>query len=838
MQVTQSLKFNIFPPLVGVLLDLSEVPDPVFAEKMVGDGVGIDPLENKIYAPVDGIIKSVHHTRHAITFDSEKGFDILVHIGLETVSLKGEGFKIHVKDGDRVTQGQVIGEFDLDFIAQSAKSLITPVLIADLDPNKISLIQINQDVTHISKPIMEVIINDNSQAIQKQAIHLIKSKEVIVTNTHGIHARPAAMLSTIARKYDSDIFIEKNKEKVNVKSVISLMKLAVAFNDQIYVYAENESIIQEIINSINDFVDNPNEDHHSNSVDNGNGGKIEGDKYFGFAASDGVATGKLVKRSEMSFEITEAGLDVVTEKEIFLKALTTVKQDIEYNLQHVSSHDEAYKNILGAHLVMLADPQIISDTESLIERNKSAAYSFDQIIKDNCKVLAASGNKLLIERQTDLKDLRNRVISAMSGVEAKALELTEPTILLADELTPTDMVNIDKNIVGMISVTGGATSHVAILARVKGIPLLVGVNSQILTIEDNIEVILDSTNGFVDLKPKQDDLLVIKERIASIERQKEIDLANASQESITIDGKLINCMANITSVKESKQVKANGGVGVGLFRTEFIFFDRDSAPTVEEQHIIYKDISDNLAGLPFTIRTLDAGGEKQVDYIKLPHEVNPVLGVRGIRLCLEQKELLINQLTAILKVDHPNIKVMLPMITSIEEYRTVKQIFEDLKKQYNVKHDIELGIMVEVPSVALLSEIFAREVAFFSIGTNDLTQYTLAIDREHPKLANQIDHLHPAVIRNIDLVSRGAKTNNKLVSICGLMASEKLAIPVLIGLGIDVLSMNSNQIAENKALIRKLSYQDCVETAKHCLSLGTVYEVRSYLSDKYKDLIG
>lgn len=647
MQITSIKKINIYPPLIGILLNISQVPDPVFAEKMVGDGVAIDPLENKIYAPVDGVIKSVHHTKHAITFACDGGFDILVHIGLETVNLNGVGFTINVKDGDRVKAGSVIGEFDLDYVAQVAKSLITPIILADLDSEKFSFIQLDQEVTALGKAIMEVTPLGYTDVDTSEAakVHLIKSAAIIVTNSHGIHARPAAKLSALARDCSGEVLIEKDENKVNVKSVISLMKLGVQNNDTIYVYAETHEIIQKIANAINDFVDNPDEDvAKPDDASSHQSGKIIENKYYGFAASDGVATGVLVKRNEINFTINEACDDVLKEKDQIFAAITNVKQDIEYNLQHVATHDATYKNILGAHLELLNDPQILKDTLDIIEHNKTAAYAFNAVIQQNCTIMANSGNKLLIERQTDLKDLRNRVLSAMSGVSAQAMRLTQPTILLADELTPTDMVNIDKHVVGMVSVTGGATSHVAILARVKGIPLLVGVNSQILSENDNIEVILDSTNGFLDLKPSNEDLNIVKQRIAQIYHQQELDKANAHQESITTDSKVIKCMANITSVKESTKITANGAAGVGLFRTEFLFFDRESAPTVEEQFKTYTDISNNLEGKPFTIRTLDAGGEKKVDYIKLPHEVNPVLGIRGIRLCLEQRELLLDQL--------------------------------------------------------------------------------------------------------------------------------------------------------------------------------------------------
>lgn len=830
---------NIYPPLIGVLLDLDKVPDPVFAEKMVGDGVAIDPLENKIYAPVDGVIKTIAHTKHAITYTSNAGFDVLVHIGLETVGLNGVGFQINAREGDKVVAGDIVGEFDLDYVAQCAKALITPVILADLDENIFSVVQLDQRLTSIGSPLLQVthsgIIETNKKNSHE---HLIKSVPVTIVNAHGIHARPSAQLAAIAKNYQSDIFIEKDGHKANVKSVIALMKLSISCNETIYIYAETHKIIDQITSLINNLVDHVEESHEEISRNSSNDARIDGKKYYGSTASAGIATGKLIKRSEVAFDIIKESTNNMVEKDHLFEALNIVKKDIEYNITHMTSHDEVYKDILNAHLVLLNDPQIIDDTLNTIEKNLTAAYAFNQVINDNCRVLAASGNKLLMERQTDLRDLRNRVLSAMDGVTAKPIVLTEPTVLLADELTPTDLVKLDKKIVGLVSVTGGTTSHVAILARVKGLPLLVGVNSEILSVQDNIDVVLDSKNGFLDLAPTNEEIHAINEKITKLFHQREVDKSHAHEAAVTVDNHEIKCMANITSVKESKSIHENGGVGVGLFRTEFLFFDRENAPTVNEQQQIYSDIAKTLGGLPFTIRTLDAGGEKKVDYIKLPFEENPGLGIRGIRLCLEQRELLIDQLTAILKVEQTNLKVMLPMISTIEEYRLVLDILNDLKQQLQIKTDIELGIMVEVPSVALLSDIFAKEVAFFSIGTNDLTQYTLAIDREHPKLASQIDHLHPAVIRNIELVTCGARKYNRLVSICGLMASEKLAIPVLIGLGVQQLSMNINVIAENKAFIRKLSHVDCQQTAADCLTFATTLEVREYLTNKYKDLIG
>ncbi len=421
----------------------------------------------------------------------------------------------------------------------------------------------------------------------------------------------------------------------------------------------------------------------------------------------------------------------------------------------------------------------------------------------------------------------------MNIASAETLSHDVPTILLADDLTTTDLVRIDKNIVGLISVNGGTTSHTAIIARAKGIPLLVGVHESILDVKDNIQVVLNCKDGYVNLTPTESDINKINSYLSELVHKHEVDLQNKEVKSQTQDGHQVDCYINISDIADSEELFSSGSVGIGLFRTEFIFLNRKSAPTIDEQYKIYADIAANIGEATFIIRTLDAGGDKYIDYLNLPHEDNPVLGVRGIRLSLERKDLLIDQLTAIAMVNKSNIKVMLPMISSIEEYRIVRQIFNEIQEQTGMTANIELGIMVETPSAALISDTLAKEVDFFSIGTNDLSQYILAIDRDNSRLATRIDHLHPAVIRSINMIIKGAKSMNKPVSVCGLMASDKLAIPLLIGLGIDQLSMSANLVAQNKAFIRELNYAKCVDAALHCLELSSTLEVRQYLKDKF-----
>jgi phosphoenolpyruvate-protein phosphotransferase len=828
---------NVYAPLIGIALNIESVPDPVFANIMVGDGMAIDPLDNKIYAPFDGVIKNIPQTKHAMTIGHELGFEVLVHIGIETVELNGVGFKILVNEGDKVEVGQIIGEFDMDYVSKTAKSLISPVIFPDLNVTTFSIVKLPVKTTTLSKPILQIKLNDSqtNETVTTSKVSQIRSEAITVKTLHGIHARPAAKLANLAKTFSSDVWIEKDNKKVNMKSISSIMKLAIVCNDEIYITAENIKIINQVIDMINNLVDNEivrTEQKIKTDKD------VVDNKFYGVIASAGVITGKIMQRKEIKFDIIETSNNPRLEEEQFFAAIKIVVKDVQYNLSQINSNDTEYKDILTSHLFILNDPQIIDDTLKFIKNNYTAAYAFNQVIINNCNELLNSNIPYLMERQNDLKDIRNRVLLELDGAKQHVLQLDQPTILIADELTTSDLTKMDKNIVGLVSVTGGTTSHVAILAKVKGIPLLVNVNSKIISVRLEIEVVLDCNNGYIDINPDVATIEAIKKQINEVKLKREENFLTATQISTTKDNVEINCFANITKADEASKIIENGGKGIGLFRTEFIYFDRIKQPSVEEQIEIYNSIAQNLQGLPFTVRTLDAGGEKVVEYINLPFETNPELGVRGVRLSLLNKHLLIEQLTALLKLNVDNLRIMIPMISTLEEYYEVQEIFKQLKIELNNNKKIELGIMVEVPSVVLMAEKFAEVVDFFSIGTNDLSQYTLAIDRQNPLLASKIDHLHPSIVNSVNLIVAGAKKYNKAVSVCGIMASEKLAIVILIGLGVKNLSMPINIIAENKAFIRQLSYADCVQSAEDCLKMSTTAEIRAYLTKKYQHLIG
>lgn len=842
-----SQQVKLFPPVKGVFVDLSNVPDPVFAERMVGDGFAIDPLENVLYAPIDGKIKSIHRSKHALTIESDAGFEVLMHIGLETVALNGKGFDVKVKEGDRVKTGDKLTEFDMEYVAGNAVALVTPVLVTDIEEKQIKLeILPHGEITDLSQPIMLIKCGNPATVTSVDYIgtpeDVTESEFITIQNTHGIHARPAAMLNAIARKYpDSQISLFKGEQSANVKSVVSLLSLSVQYQDQVKIMVKGEHGTR-IIAELKALFMEMHDDESENPGASPNAGgeedhRVENGKYHGVVASTGLAVAKLVQQSGIMFKYERFAADGDAELANLDHALNSIVIELETEIKGLTEFDAAHKNILSAHVMILTDPELVSSAKNLVMRGQSAPFSWNKATEESCKVLAATGNQLLIERQSDLFDVRDRVLTILCGEENKVKqEYSEDVILVAEDYTPSQVIAMSDKVKGLVSVRGGVTSHVSILARTRGIPLLVGVAKDVLS-EASTLVILDTASGaLLHTKASAEELAVARNEVESRAQILKVAQDSAMLPATTTDGFQINCLANIGNVDDAKVAVKNGAEGVGLFRTEFLFLESKEAPTEEEQFIEYSTINKVLQEgreRHLVIRTLDAGGDKKIPYLTQMPEDNPMLGVRGVRLCLANRELFKTQLRAILRTKAETVKIMVPMISKLSEYRATKQIFEELKTELGVTTNIQLGIMVEVPSVALLSDAFAKEVDFMSIGTNDLTQYVMAVDREHTELAKEVDHLHPAVLTAIHLTAIGANKNNTSLSVCGLMASEKLALPVLIGLGVKNLSMTVSAVPENKAFIRTLSYEKCKEVAAHCLTLGTAVEVRAYLTTQF-----
>jgi phosphocarrier protein FPr len=484
--------------------------------------------------------------------------------------------------------------------------------------------------------------------------------------------------------------------------------------------------------------------------------------------------------------------------------------------------------IFRAHQAFLSDAELFGEATALIEGGHSAAWSWQQAIENRVREVQCVSDQRVAGRAADLHDVGQRVLRLLAETQHSEPSLPdEPAILVADDLTPSDTAKLDpQRILGIVTVAGGPTSHTAIIARSLDIPAIVGAGAAVLELTAGITCILDGTSGSLYTEPSAAELESARQFQIDIQRQREEEHFERYQPALTTDGHRIEVVANIGKASEAAAAVDAGAEGVGLLRTEFLFLERDTPPTEDEQFEAYSEMTRALNGLPLIIRTLDIGGDKVVPYLPQPHEDNPFLGVRGIRLCLRKPELFRPQLRAIYRASVTGpVKIMFPMIATLEDLRAAKEVAEQIRAELGVS-PVEIGIMIEVPSAAAMAAELARECDFFSIGTNDLTQYMLAMDRMHAALARQVDGLHPAVLRMIDQTVRGAQSAGKWVGVCGGIAGEPRGAVILAGLGVSELSMSIPSVAAVKAHLRGISHARAQAFAKRALACRSADEVR------------
>ena len=845
-------------PLSGIVYPIESVPDPVFSQKMAGDGLSIDPTSHTLYAPLDGTVTQLHSAGHAVTVRHGSGLEVMMHIGLDTVALKSKGFRVYAKEGQRVKRGDPLIDFDMDYLALHAKSLMTQIIF----PNDtlIDSIEKSEGVSLANETILMTVI------LKKESIHgretagdktpeneapenkvpkneTVVSKAVTVHDISGIHARPAAALAALAKRFDADILLLKGEAHANAKSMTGIMGLDIKYQDRIQLSASG-SDAGEAIDAIMLQIQSDLGEEESEADSSTKATETTRDKksipaaksddprlLAGRGASPGVATGVAVHLGEEIFDFEEEAAESYEQKERLNKAIDISRKELEASIQSMHTQtDSSRAAILAAHLELLDDPELRESANRIIDGGKSAEYGWQHACTTAAGELTALGNKLLAERADDLRDIGKRVLRVLTGRRSDRVRVPDDAILIAEEITPSLMVDIQAaGLRGLCSTTGGTTSHVAIIARSLEIPLIVGMDRRLLEIPDGTPLILDGNRGTLQVNPSAALLQKTKAEQSVLQEERAKDLEAAQNPAVTTDGTKIEIVANIGTVEDAAKSIEVGGEGVGLLRSEFLFQDHVSAPTEEEQYTIYRDMLLALKGRPLLIRTLDVGGDKPLPYLPLPAEENPFLGMRGIRIGLESPEIFRVQARAILRAGtHGKIRIMFPMISTIDEIREVKRMLEEERRKLDVE-PVETGIMIEVPSAAILADRFAREVDFFSIGTNDLTQYTLAIDRGHPKLAARADALDPAVLHLIRLTAEGAHREGKWVGICGGLASDPQAIPLLIGLAIDELSVTIPAIPQIKAEVRRYASAACRDLAQRALNCASAAEVRSLL---------
>jgi len=836
--------FVLLAPFTGPMVPLADVPDPVFADGMFGDGIGIDPLSGALLSPCDGVITHLARTHHAVTLRTSQGAEILVHIGIDTVELAGKGFTPKVEQGASVRTGQVLIEFDADYVAQHAPSLVSVIAVANSDAFEV--------VDRAGRGMLkagesQLLVLRGKGGVKADAARSDSNftdearRNVTLGHAGGLHARPAARAREAARGFDAKVEARFNGRKAPIESVVGLLGLGAGEGATIELLgvgaqaaAAVEAVAAELLREAHGEVEEKPARTQSPApvaVLRDPGKPLDPNTIAGVCASPGIAVGKLVRWDDNDITPPEQATGTsAAESRLLDKAIATIDAELDETVRTASQRGAVGEaGIFAVHRVLLEDPTLLDAARDLISLGKSAGFAWREAIRAQIVLLSNIEDALLAERAADLRDIEKRVLRALGYTNTAARELPDEAVLAADEFTPSDLSSLDRTrVTALVMARGGATSHAAIIARQIGIPALVAVGDALHAIPDGTQVVVDASAGRLEHAPTALDV----ER-ARLERQRlagvrEVNRRTSQEAAATSDGRTIEVAANIATLDDAKTAVDNGADAVGLLRTELLFIHRQSAPTATEHAESYQSIVGALNGRTAIIRTLDVGADKEVDYLTLPPETNPALGLRGIRLAQVRPDLLDDQLRGLLAVKpFGTVRILLPMVTDSGELVRLRKRIDELAAEIGRTDPIQVGVMIEVPSAALLADQLARHADFLSIGTNDLTQYTLAMDRCQADLAAQADGLHPAVLRLIKAATDGAAKHGKWVGVCGALAGDPVAVPLLVGLGVTELSVDPVSVPGIKALVRKLDYPLCRQRAEDALALESAQAVRA-----------
>ncbi|WP_256865609.1 phosphoenolpyruvate--protein phosphotransferase [Paenibacillus sp. 32352] len=566
----------------------------------------------------------------------------------------------------------------------------------------------------------------------------------------------------------------------------------------------------------------------------------------GIAASPGIAIGKAFRlRQEQYVPGADKAADVQRELTLFREAVERAKQELEQIRSMTEARMGAAKaEIFEAHLMLLEDPDLIDAIIEKIENEgDNAQYALHEVSTVFIEALSAMDNELLRERAADVRDVSGRIMSHLRGIpHASVSAIHEPCVLVAEDLTPSDTAQLNLDyVLGFVTEIGSRTSHSAIMARSLEVPAIVGAGEAAALIDTGTPIIMDAVGGTVIVNPTDEELAAYQaSKAAYDERRRELRKL-LDQPTISQDGHHVELAANIGSVEDLQKVLENGAEGIGLLRTEFLYMGRSALPSEDEQFQVYKHVLERMKNKPVVIRTLDIGGDKELPYMKLPAESNPFLGLRAVRLCLSRQDLFRTQLRALLRASSfGNLKIMFPMIAVREELLEAKRLLQEEKEKLigegtAVSDIIEIGIMIEIPAAALAADHLAKEVDFFSIGTNDLIQYTMAADRMNENVAYLYQPCHPSVLRLIRMVIQAAEKEGKWVGMCGEMAGDETAVPILLGMGLHEFSMSAGSILSTRALIKRLNRREWADYTEQIMAMSSHEGIVQFVHQKTKE---
>ncbi|MEG3164408.1 phosphoenolpyruvate--protein phosphotransferase [Sphingomonas sp. PB2P19] len=831
-------------PMAGWAMPLDAVPDPVFADRMMGDGCAIDPLDGVIRAPCDATVIAVAPTRHSVTLRLANAAEVLIHVGLETVALAGAGFTAKVRDGDVVVRGQPLLDVDLDAVARRAKSLVTPITVMSegfavrslgldrrvLAGDAIFEIDVLPSVSSHqagdrTSPAAEQPASAAAPGYRKQgdwdSAFAGDAHEVVlrVPLANGIHARPAARIVALLKPFTAEVTITAHGKLANARSIVALLAAGIRHDDEIQLVARGDDA-HAAISAVAALIRRGSDESASAPAASPDNAVADG-LIHGIRAAPGLAIGPLFHWRPRDIAVPEHGRGQATER----AALAAARHAL------LAIPPDPVGDIAAAHRALLDDPELLAGADRHIAGGRSAAFAWRTATNDHAAAIRATRDPLLIERIADLKDIERQLIALLTGTEASLPTPPRGAILIADELLPSHFATLSgAGIGGICTAYGGPTAHAAILAAAAGIPMIVASGPAVLDLAEASIVVLDADRAVLDPTPDGATRDSVATRLAARRERGAAQARNAQDDCVMADGTRIEIFANLARADQAAPAVALGAEGCGLLRSEFLFFDRGTAPDEDEQAAAYAAVAGGLDGRPLIVRTLDIGGDKPVAYLPFPHEDNPALGARGIRFSLAYPDLLATQFRAILRgVPTAQCRIMLPMIVDAGELAAARTILDEARRALDIAAPVPLGVMVETPAAAMLAASIARNADFLSIGSNDLTQYALAADRGNPAVAAMVDALHPAVLHLIARAAEGARQHGRWLGVCGGIASDARAAAILIGLGVTELSATPAAIPALKAAVRLLTLPECESLATRALACATASDVRALL---------
>lgn len=682
----------------------------------------------------------------------------------------------------------------------------------------------------------------------KQAAVAGDSREIVLTvqNKMGLHARPAAKFVSTASTFQSEIFVKnlsKNTDFVNAKSINQIITLGVRKGHEIMIAASGPDADEAILTlqkMIKDKFDEAEEEPDEADTTPRAVDATESNELTGIPVSSGIAIGPAYVYKPSLPEVREYVVqNIDAEVARFQNAIEEVKNNLE-TLQNESirTMDQYDAAIFEAHLLYLNDPALTERTQAIIhEQQMNAEAAWQMAIEEMVSSYQSLDDPIVRDRQVDLLDVAAQVIYQLTGLPRQGPDPDTPSVVVAQELNPSETAQLKpEKILGLCCERGNKTSHSAIMARSLGIPAVFGVGPSLRSVEESSTIIVDGGKGKIILEPTEAQITYYRKQQEEEQRQRKVAERTKDKKAVTRDGRRVEVVANVSSISEIKTALANGAEGIGLFRTEFLYMNRTAPPSETEQYEIYRQAAELLGDLPCIIRTIDVGGDKPVPYLRIKKEANPFLGWRGIRYCLDEINIFKTQLRAILRASHnTNVKIMFPMVATIREVRAAKAIVSEVMEEltnagFDYNRDIEIGIMIEVPSAVIAAQKLINEVDFFSIGTNDLTQYTMAADRTNERVSSLADPFEPSVLSLIRDTISAAHKGGKWVGMCGEMAGDLEALPVLLGFGLDEFSMSPSVIPQFKEKLSTLTMDTARSAARKALQCTSSEEVKQLCS--------